>query len=76
MSGNKINSIQPDTFIHNKELEWPYLKGNSIRNVHPATFRNNIWLTHLDMSGNEINSIKPDTFIHNNSVLCRWSEWK
>jgi Leucine-rich repeat (LRR) protein len=70
MSGNRINSIETDTFIHNRALEWLYLKGNSITDVHPSIFRNNIFLSLLDMSGNKINSIKPDTFIHN-----RTFEW-
>ena len=68
MSGNKINSIHVDTFLHNTELESVDLDGNSITDVHPSTFQNNSRLTHLYMSGNKINSIKADTFVHNTEL--------
>jgi Leucine-rich repeat (LRR) protein len=68
MSGNRINSIETDTFIHSTALECLDLKGNNITHVHPSVFRNNIFLRHLDMSGNRIDSIETDTFIHNTAL--------
>jgi Leucine-rich repeat (LRR) protein len=69
MSGNKINSIQPDTFLHTTKFEWLSLKGNSITDINSSTFRKNIELRHLDISRNKITVINADTFIHNKKLI-------
>ena len=48
MSGNKINSIQRDIFLNNKELQWLNLERNCITNIHTLTLRYNIRLRHLN----------------------------
>ena len=70
MSEKETNLTQEDTFIHNTELKWFDLNGNSITDIHSQTFRNNSRPNHLDMSENEINSIDPNTFIHNTELEC------
>jgi Leucine-rich repeat (LRR) protein len=68
VSGNKINSIQSDTFVYNVYLEWLDLKGNYITYVHPSTFRNNRRLTHFNISGNKLTSVDLHTFSSNREL--------
>ncbi len=51
------------------------MNGNSITDVHPSTFRNNIQLIHLDISRNKITLINPDTFIHNKDLINLYLQW-
>jgi Leucine-rich repeat (LRR) protein len=68
ISGNKITSLNPDTFNGNGVLWWLNLENNSITDIHSSTFRNNSMLHHLDISGNKITSINPDTFNGNRGL--------
>ena len=68
LSGNKIISIELETFDQNRELQWLYLERNSISDISRSIFRNNSRLCHLDISRYEITLINPDTFIHNKKL--------
>jgi Leucine-rich repeat (LRR) protein len=65
VSENKLLSINPDTFSHNRDLEWLHFGSNSITYIHPSTFRNSSRLHDLNISGNKIISIDPETFTVN-----------
>jgi hypothetical protein len=68
ISGNKITSIDPETFIASVGLQWLNLNDNNITDIDPSTFRRNSQILGLHISGNELTSIKPGTFDHNGNL--------
>jgi hypothetical protein len=62
ISRNKITSIYPDTFIHNRELKFLYLQGNNITEVGESSFSGLEQLKDLDLSDNSIEELNPLVF--------------
>ena len=65
MSGNKLTSIDLQTFSSNRELQWLDLQNNKITVIQPSTFRNNSKIQYLDLSSNLLNVIYSNTFQYN-----------
>ena len=68
ISGNKITSIEPDTFSVNVELQWLNLNDNNITDIQPSAFQTNSKLTGLQIAGNITASINPGTFDNNREL--------
>jgi Leucine-rich repeat (LRR) protein len=62
ISRNKITSLNPDTFIHNKNLTYLYLQGNNITEISKSLFRGLEKLEFLDLSNNNIGDLDPIVF--------------
>jgi Leucine-rich repeat (LRR) protein len=60
----KLTLIHPETFSHNRGLDWLDLERNNITDIQYPAVRNISALQHFDGSHNSINSVHSDTFQH------------
>jgi Leucine-rich repeat (LRR) protein len=60
----KITLINPDMFVHNRELKRPYVQGNNITEISKSSFRGLEHLEELDLSSNNNEELNPRAF-HN-----------
>jgi Leucine-rich repeat (LRR) protein len=60
--GNTITVINPDTFIHKKELTFIYLQANNISDIITSSCRGLDQLVHLDLTNNNVEELDPLVF--------------
>ena len=53
-----IQSVDPDTFSDNFNLEWLILANNKIRYLYPNIFSNLVHLRYLWLSNNQLNKLE------------------
>jgi hypothetical protein len=68
ISRNEITLINPDTFIHNRELTFLYLQGNNITEIRNTLFGGLEQLEELDLWNNNIEELNPLVF-HNTFTI-------